>query len=138
MRLASILTVLTAAITMSAASTTTTTTDGLVIEVLKAVESDRRTVNGDSIKVHYRGTLASNGQKFDASYDRNAPLGFTLGEGQVIKGWEQGLVGMAIGEKRKLTIPPKLAYGDRGIGPIPGGATLVFETELMEISKSEL
>ncbi|DAA78149.1 TPA_exp: Peptidyl-prolyl cis-trans isomerase [Trichophyton benhamiae CBS 112371] len=138
MRFASILTVLTAAITMSAATNPTTTPDGLVIETIKAVQSDRRTVNGDQVKVHYRGTLQSNGQKFDASYDRGEPLGFILGSGMVIKGWEQGLLGMAIGEKRKLTIPPNLAYGDRGIGPIPGGATLIFETELVEISKGEL
>ncbi|KAG5205339.1 Peptidylprolyl isomerase [Trichophyton interdigitale] len=138
MRFASILTVLTAAITMSAATNPTTTPDGLVIETIKAVDSDRRSVNGDQVKVHYRGTLQSTGKKFDASYDRGEPLGFTLGEGMVIKGWEQGLLGMAIGEKRKLTIPPKLAYGDRGIGPIPGGATLIFETELVDISKGEL
>ncbi|EGE06885.1 FK506-binding protein [Trichophyton mentagrophytes] len=138
MRFASILTVLTAAITMSAATNPTTTPDGLVIETIKAVDSDRRSVNGDQVKVHYRGTLQSTGKKFDASYDRGEPLGFTLGEGMVIKGWEQGLLGMAIGEKRKLTIPPKLAYGDKGIGPIPGGATLIFETELVDISKGEL
>ncbi|EGD98689.1 peptidyl-prolyl isomerase [Trichophyton tonsurans CBS 112818] len=138
MRFASILTVLTAAITMSAATNPTTTPDGLVIETIKAVDSDRRSVNGDQVKVHYRGTLQSTGKKFDASYDRGEPLRFTLGEGMVIKGWEQGLLGMAIGEKRKLTIPPKLAYGDKGIGPIPGGATLIFETELVDIFKGEL
>lgn len=86
MRFASILTVLTAAITMSAATNPTTTPEGLVIETIKAVENDRRTVNGDQVKVHYRGTLQSTGKKFDASYDRGEPLGFTLGQGMVIKG----------------------------------------------------
>ncbi|EEQ29683.1 FK506-binding protein 2 [Microsporum canis CBS 113480] len=138
MRLASILTVLTAAITMSSASTTTTTKDGLIIEVLKSVESNRRTANGDTVQMHYRGTLADTGKQFDASYDRGTPLGFTIGKGMVIKGWEQGLLDMAVGEKRKLTIPPSLAYGSRGVGPIPGDATLIFEAELMEISKGEL
>ncbi|KAF3480614.1 FKBP-type peptidyl-prolyl isomerase [Arthroderma uncinatum] len=138
MRLAPILTILTAAITMSSAKTTTTP-EGLVIEVTKAVENcDRRTVKGDSVKMHYRGTLKDTGKKFDASYDRGQPLAFTVGAGQVIKGWDQGLLDMCVGEKRTLTIPPALAYGDRGVGPIPGGATLVFETELVEISKSEL
>ncbi|KAM5442886.1 Peptidyl-prolyl cis-trans isomerase fpr2 [Microsporum ferrugineum] len=123
---------------MSSASTTTTTKDGLIIEVLKSVESNRRTANGDTVQMHYRGTLADTGKQFDASYDRGTPLGFTIGKGMVIKGWEQGLLDMAVGEKRKLTIPPSLAYGSRGVGPIPGDATLIFETELMEISKGEL
>ncbi|KAM5432525.1 Peptidyl-prolyl cis-trans isomerase fpr2 [Microsporum canis] len=123
---------------MSSASTTTTTKDGLIIEVLKSVESNRRTANGDTVQMHYRGTLADTGKQFDASYDRGTPLGFTIGKGMVIKGWEQGLLDMAVGEKRKLTIPPSLAYGSRGVGPIPGDATLIFEAELMEISKGEL
>ncbi|KAM5456764.1 Peptidyl-prolyl cis-trans isomerase fpr2 [Microsporum audouinii] len=123
---------------MSSASTTTTTKDGLIIEVLKSVESNRRTANGDTVQMHYRGTLADTGKQFDASYDRGTPLGFTIGKGMVIKGWEQGLLDMAVGEKRKLTIPPSLAYGSRGVGPIPGDATLIFETELMGISKGEL
>ncbi|KAM5470825.1 Peptidyl-prolyl cis-trans isomerase fpr2 [Microsporum audouinii] len=123
---------------MSSASTTTTTKDGLIIEVLKSVESNRRTANGDTVQMHYRGTLADTGKQFDASYDRGTPLGFTIGKGMVIKGWEQGLLDMAVGEKRKLTIPPSLAYGSKGVGPIPGGATLIFEAELMEISKGEL
>ncbi|GAP91586.1 putative FK506-binding protein 2 [Rosellinia necatrix] len=105
----------------------------LKIDVTLPVECDRKTQNGDSIEVHYRGTLAANGNKFDASYDRGTPFGFKLGAGRVIKGWEEGLLDMCIGEKRTLTIPPELGYGSRGMGPIPAGSTLVFETELMGI-----
>jgi len=95
---------------------------------------DRKTKSGDTLKIHYTGTLASNGEKFDSSVDRGTPFSFTLGKGQVIKGWDQGLRGMCIGEKRKLTIPPSLGYGAKGAGgKIPGGATLVFETELIDI-----
>jgi len=74
--------------------------------------------------------------RFDASYDRNQPFKFKLGSGQVIKGWDQGVVGMCKGEKRKLTIPSDLAYGERGAGGvIPPGATLIFEVELLSTSK---
>lgn len=83
--------------------------------------------------MHYRGTLES-GKQFDASYDRGQPLNFTVGSGQVIKGWDEGLLGMKIGEKRKLTINPELGYGARGIGGvIPPNAVLIFETELVGI-----
>lgn len=89
---------------------------------------------GDSIDVHYTGTL-TNGKKFDSSLDRAEPLNFTCGKGQVIKGWDEGLLGMKVGEKRKLTIAPHLAYGNRAIGGglIPANSTLIFETELVEI-----
>lgn len=88
---------------------------------------------GDTIKVHYRGTL-TNGNKFDSSYDRREPLQFTVGQGQVIKGWDEGLLNMKVGEKRKLTIAPHLAYGNRAVGGvIPANSTLIFETELVEI-----
>ncbi|ERF71626.1 hypothetical protein EPUS_00615 [Endocarpon pusillum Z07020] len=107
--------------------------DGPTIEVLKAVECDRKTKTGDTISVHYRGTLASDGSQFDASYDRGQPLTFEVGKGRVIKGWDQGLLDMCIGEKRKLTIPPELGYGQQNMGPIPAGSTLIFETELVGI-----
>ncbi|GLE08394.1 hypothetical protein PINS_up019555 [Pythium insidiosum] len=86
--------------------------------------------------MHYTGTLRKDGSKFDSSLDRNQPFEFTLGAGQVIKGWDQGLVGMCIGEKRRLTIPSNLGYGDYGSQPkIPGKATLVFDVELMDIKR---
>ncbi|EGC48688.1 FK506-binding protein [Histoplasma capsulatum var. duboisii H88] len=106
---------------------------GLKIEKTHAVECNRRSAVGDVLSMHYRGTLASDGSQFDASYDRGQPLVFTVGKGQVIAGWDQGLLDMCVGDKRKLTISPELAYGERGIGPIPGGATLIFETELVDI-----
>ncbi|KAG6897781.1 FK506-binding protein 2B [Termitomyces sp. T32_za158] len=111
----------------------------LVIET--TYKPDECTVSarkGDQIQVHYTGTLFDTGKKFDSSYDRSAPLGITLGVGQVIKGWDQGLVGMCVHEKRKLTIPPELGYGARGAGGvIPPGATLVFETEMVAINRQE-
>src|SRR3954463_5982888 len=88
---------------------------------------------GKNVTVHYVGTL-TNGQKFDSSRDRNKGFGFRLGAGQVIQGWDQGVAGMKIGGVRKLTIPPELAYGDRGFPPvIPPGSTLVFEVELLAV-----
>ncbi|OCK82509.1 hypothetical protein K432DRAFT_380330 [Lepidopterella palustris CBS 459.81] len=112
----------------------------LDIEVTTPATCERKTVAGDTINVHYRGTLESDGSEFDASYNRGQPLTFTVGKGQVIKGWDQGLLDMCPGEKRKLTIQPEWAYGDRGVGPIPGGSVLVFETELVSIEgvKDEL
>ena len=87
-------------------------------------ECDRKTQRGDSIQVHYRGTLASDGTEFDASYNRGQPLAFTVGKGQVIKGWDEGLLDMCISDKRVLTIPPEFGYGERAMGPIPAGSTL--------------
>ncbi|KAF2260420.1 hypothetical protein CC78DRAFT_501655 [Lojkania enalia] len=113
----------------------------LKTEVTEPVECSRKTVAGDKINVHYRGTLESDGSEFDASYNRGQPLSFTVGQGQVIKGWDQGLLDMCPGEKRKLTIQPDWAYGSRGVGPIPANSVLIFETELVSIdgvSKDEL
>ncbi len=89
---------------------------------------------GKRVTVHYVGTL-TNGQKFDSSRDRGKGFSFRLGAGEVIKGWDQGVAGMKVGEMRKLTIPPQLAYGDRGFPPvIPPNSTLVFEVELLEVN----
>ncbi|KAK9057454.1 hypothetical protein SSX86_022289 [Deinandra increscens subsp. villosa] len=89
---------------------------------------------GDKIKVHYRGKL-TDGTVFDSSFERGIPFEFELGGGQVIKGWDQGLLGMCVGEKRKLKIPAKMGYGERGSPPkIPGGATLIFDTELIAVN----
>jgi peptidylprolyl isomerase len=88
---------------------------------------------GSSVKVHYTGTLMS-GKKFDSSRDRGEPFDFKLGEGGVIKGWDQGVVGMKVGGKRKLTIPYDLAYGENGSPPnIPPKAALKFDIELLEV-----
>lgn len=106
---------------------------GLVIEVLQEGEGEKEAAAGDTVSVHYTGTL-EDGTKFDSSLDRGQPITFELGKGRVIKGWDQGIEGMKIGEKRKLTIPPDLAYGAGGSPPaIPPNATLIFETELVSI-----
>lgn len=85
---------------------------------------------GDAIATHYTGTLPD-GTKFDSSYDRGQPFSFILGGGMVIKGWDLGLVGMKVGGKRKLIIPPELGYGSRDMGAIPPNSTLHFEVELV-------
>ena len=89
--------------------------------------------SGQTAVVHYTGTL-TNGKKFDSSVDRGQPFSFTIGRGQVIAGWDEGVATMKVGGKRKLTIPPNLGYGARGAGGvIPPNATLVFEAELLEV-----
>jgi FKBP-type peptidyl-prolyl cis-trans isomerase len=88
---------------------------------------------GDQVSVHYTGWL-TDGTKFDSSLDRGEPFAFTLGQGQVIEGWDKGVEGMKVGGKRKLTIPPAMAYGDQGAGDaIPPNAVLVFEVELLAV-----
>ena len=90
-------------------------------------------VNGDTVTVNYVGTL-TNGSKFDSSIDRGQPFTFVLGAGQVIAGFDQGVVGMKVGGKRKLTIPPSLGYGIDPHGAIPGNSTLIFEVDLLSIA----
>ncbi len=103
----------------------------------------RVAVDGDFVEVHYTGWLydenaADNrGQQFDSSIDRNERFQFMLGAGQVIKGWDQGIVGMLIGEVRELKIAPELAYGERDLGVIPPGSTLIFEVQLFALEGSE-
>lgn len=111
----------------------TTTPSGLQFEVIKAGDGESARAGATAV-VHYTGWLLD-GSKFDSSVDRNEPFQFTIGAGQVIKGWDEAVALMRVGDKRKLTIPPGLAYGDRGVGGglIPPGATLVFEVELLEI-----
>lgn len=107
-------------------------TESLKIETLKE-GTGAAAKNGDTVSVHYTGTLID-GTKFDSSLDRGEPFSFTLGEGRVIAGWEQGILGMKVGEQRKLFIPSALAYGSSGAGGIiPPNAPLIFEVELLEI-----
>ena len=102
--------------------------------LLQPKNMEQTAQNGNKVSVHYTGWL-ENGTKFDSSLDRGQPFEFTLGAGQVIQGWDLGIVGMKVGEKKKLTIPPELGYGTTGTpgGPIPPNATLIFEVELLKI-----
>ena len=88
---------------------------------------------GDTVSVHYVGTL-TNGTVFDSSYSRNQPFTFRVGVGQVIAGWDQGIPGMKVGGKRRLTIPPSLGYGNQAVGSIPANSTLIFDVELLSIA----
>ncbi|KAH8301804.1 uncharacterized protein Fkbp14 isoform X2 [Drosophila kikkawai] len=112
--------------------------EDLKVDVISLPEGcEQKSKSGDSLTMHYTGTLLADGKKFDSSFDRDQPFTFQLGAGQVIKGWDQGLLDMCVGEKRKLTIPPQLGYGDQGAGNvIPPKATLVFEVELINIGNA--
>lgn len=103
----------------------------LVIEDL-TVGTGEEAKAGDLVEVHYVGTL-TDGTEFDASRNRGQTFSFTIGAGEVIQGWDEGVPGMKVGGVRKLTIPSDMAYGDYGVGSIPGGATLIFEVELVSI-----
>lgn len=106
----------------------------LVIEDLE-VGGGAEARPGQSVSVHYVGVAWSTGSQFDASWDRGEPLGFGLGAGQVIAGWDEGVTGMRVGGRRRLTIPPHLGYGSRGAGGvIKGGETLVFVVDLLDVA----
>jgi FKBP-type peptidyl-prolyl cis-trans isomerase len=103
----------------------------LVIDDVR-IGSGPEVKNGDSVVVHYKGTLRD-GTKFDDSYIRGEPFVFTVGEGMVIAGWDEGLIGMKQGGERILVVPPEMAYGNRQVGPIPPNAPLIFMIELLSI-----
>lgn len=96
------------------------------------VGTGKEAKSGNKVKVHYVGTL-TDGTKFDSSVDRGQPFEFDLGAGRVIQGWDEGVAGMKVGGKRKLVIPPDLAYGSRAQRQIPANSTLIFEVELLEV-----
>ena len=109
-----------------------TTASGLIYEDV-AVGDGARARSGDAVRVHYTGWLQS-GRKFDSSVDRGEPFGFALGRGEVIAGWDEGVAGMRVGGRRRLTVPPTLGYGPYGAGSvIPPDATLIFEVELLAV-----
>ncbi|KAK4548931.1 hypothetical protein LTR36_008704 [Oleoguttula mirabilis] len=118
---------------LAAAADDSAAAAGLQIDYTTPVTCSRPSRNGDNIAVHYKGTLQSTGVEFDESYRRGAPFTFTLGAGRVIQGWDLGLLDMCPGERRNLTIPPALGYGNANMGAIPPGSTLLFETELVDI-----
>ncbi len=110
-----------------------TTPSGLQYQDIE-VGSGAKPQKGQEVVVHYTGWLQSNNQKFDSSVDRGQPFSFTLGQGMVIQGWDEGLASMHVGGKRRLIIPAALGYGARGAGGvIPPNATLVFDVELLDI-----
>lgn len=110
---------------------TVTMDNGLQIQD-EVVGTGTEAVAGKKVTVNYTGTLID-GTKFDSSFDHGQPFGFNLGAGEVIAGWDQGVAGMKVGGKRKLTIPPSLGYGSQTVGPIPANSTLVFEVELLSV-----
>jgi len=128
--------VLSALLTLAACggdSTTGPTDSGTVTTEELVVGTGATAVAGNTVTVHYIG-MFTNGTKFDSSYDRGQPIQLRLGAGQVIPGFEQGIVGMKVGGKRRITIPPSLAYGSAGRPPtIPGNSTLVFDVDLVSI-----
>ncbi|MBC8028096.1 MAG: FKBP-type peptidyl-prolyl cis-trans isomerase [Steroidobacteraceae bacterium] len=125
-----------------AASSPSTGTESMPLQKIELAPGNGAEIkSGQTALVHYTGWLyaaaspENKGAKFDSSVDRNEPFEFPVGAGMVIKGWDEGVVGMKVGSKRRLVIPPEMGYGARGAGGglIPGGATLVFDVELVEI-----
>lgn len=115
------------------------TASGIRYTIITAAAKDaRQPKKGNHVIVHYTGWLSNNGepgQKFDSSLDRHEPFTFILGVGQVIKGWDESVANMKVGEKRRVIIPPELAYGNRAIGKIiPANSTLIFDIELLQIA----
>ena len=111
-----------------------TPTELVIIDLIEGEGDGAEATSGSTVSVHYVGVAHSTGEEFDASYNRGAPLDFRLGVGQVISGWDTGVQGMKVGGRRRLTIPPHLAYGDRGAGGvIKPGETLIFVVDLLEV-----
>ncbi|MBN4056711.1 FKBP-type peptidyl-prolyl cis-trans isomerase [bacterium AH-315-J21] len=116
-----------------AAADTVTTASGLKYVITKEGKGDVAK-SGQNVAVHYAGRLASNGKEFDNSFKRQKPIEFKLGIGRVIKGWDEGIAGMRVGEERTLIIPSELGYGKRGAGgAIPPNATLIFDVQLVAV-----
>ena len=119
----------------SAAPTPAKTSDGSASKLQihdEKIGTGEAVKKGDMVVINYTGTL-QDGTKFDSSYDRGQPFETKIGVGQVIKGWDEGVIGMKVGGKRKLVIPPQLGYGDQAVGPIPANSTLIFDVELVGI-----
>jgi len=110
---------------------TSTSASGLKVDMIKTGDGVQP-AHGQTVVVHYTGTL-QDGTKFDSSRDRNQPFEFPLGQGRVIKGWDEGFMSMTEGTHAILTIPPELGYGSRGMGKIPPNSTLIFDVELLEV-----
>ncbi|KAI8761216.1 uncharacterized protein LOC106070685 [Biomphalaria glabrata] len=131
---------LTLLITVSVSLADDKPADDISVEILKPAPEDcqRKSKRLDMVSMHYVGTLTDTGKQFDSSLDRNQPFEFQLGTGQVIKGWDEGLLDMCVGEKRKLIIPASKGYGDQGAGElIPPKASLTFEVELISLKDGQ-